>query len=238
MLEASSLTVARGRRVVLRGVDVRLEGGCALHLTGTNGSGKTSLLRVLAGLAAPRSGHVTRAGACAFVPEKVVFAGALRAGEWLAAMRRLRGLEPLDWPAAAAASGLDPAVLGRSTATFSKGMLQRIALLEALEADVAAARRALRGARPRGPRVARPASRGANAGRRRRAPDRPHPHPRRCGAASCTSRTGPSSAARARGWRSSPPGRRERVEQLVTHSESDALLRELLADGWHIEAVR
>ncbi len=132
LLEASALEVARGRRTVLAGVDVSLAGGTAVHLVGANGSGKTSLLRVLAGLSAPRAGSLRRRAACAFVPEKVALASALRAGEWLRAMRRLRGLAPLDWPSAAGASGLDPAVLARSSATFSKGMLQRIALLEAL----------------------------------------------------------------------------------------------------------
>ncbi len=133
LLEASALTVVRGRRTVLSGVSLELTGGRALHLAGANGSGKTSLLRVLAGLASPRAGRLQRRGACAFVPEKVVLASAMQPREWLAAMHRLRGLEPVDWPAAAEASGLDPDVLDRSSATFSKGMLQRIALLEALE---------------------------------------------------------------------------------------------------------
>jgi heme exporter protein A len=132
MLEARSLTVVRGRRMILTDVDLELAAGEVVHLAGANGSGKTSLLRVLAGLADPRRGSVRRTGGCAFVPEKVTLAGALQAGEWLVAMRRLRGGAPLDWTAATAASGLDPAVLKHSSATLSKGMLQRIALLEAL----------------------------------------------------------------------------------------------------------
>ena len=69
------------------------------------------------------------------MPERVALAPALRCGEWLRAMRALRGLAPADWAAAVAASGLDPAVLGRAGGTLSKGMLQRVALLEALRAD-------------------------------------------------------------------------------------------------------
>ena len=49
-------------------------------------------------------------------------------------MRVLRGLAPADWDAALAAGGLDPAVLARACATLSKGMLQRVALLEAVQA--------------------------------------------------------------------------------------------------------
>ena len=59
---------------------------------------------------------------------------ALHCGEWLRAMRALRGLTATDWAAASGASGLDPAVLDRPAATLSRGMLQRVALLEALQA--------------------------------------------------------------------------------------------------------
>lgn len=131
-LEARGLTVRRGRRTVLSGVDLALGAGQAVHLSGANGSGKTSLLRTLAGLAGARAGDVRRSGACAYVPEKVVLAPALRCGEWLGAMRGLRGLEPLGWERAATAAGLDPVVLGAAAATLSQGMLQRIALLEAV----------------------------------------------------------------------------------------------------------
>ncbi|WP_205698349.1 ATP-binding cassette domain-containing protein [Conexibacter sp. SYSU D00693] len=134
VLDAQGLAVVRGRREVLRDVDVELAAGDAVHLAGANGSGKTSLLRVLAGLADARRGRVQRHGTWAFVPEKVALAPAIRGGEWLAAMRRLRGLEPVDWATAAAASGLDPRVLDRPSATCSKGMVQRLALLEALDA--------------------------------------------------------------------------------------------------------
>src|SRR3954447_5182647 len=134
LLEAGALTVRRGRRTVLSGVGLTVDARHAGHLAGPNGSSKTSLLRVPAGLAAPRAGTVRRHGTCAFVPEKVRLAPALRAGEWLRAMRALRGLTPTDWPAPPEASGLEPALLDRPAGTFSRGMLQRLALLEALHA--------------------------------------------------------------------------------------------------------
>jgi len=133
LLEAGALTIRRGRRTVLSGVALTVDPGRAIHVAGPNGSGKTSLLRVLAGLAAPRAGTLRRHAACAFVPEKVRFAPALRCGEWLSAMRALRGLTGTDWEAAAGESGLDPAVLDRPAVTLSRGMLQRVALLEALQ---------------------------------------------------------------------------------------------------------
>ncbi|HEX4345046.1 MAG TPA: ATP-binding cassette domain-containing protein [Solirubrobacteraceae bacterium] len=134
VLEAAGVTVRRGRRDVLAGVALRLGAGTVVQLAGANGSGKTSLLRVLAGLTPPRTGSVRRAGAFAFVPEKVVLAPALGCAEWLSAMRGLRGLEQVDWAAAVAASGLEEEILERPAAVLSKGMLQRLALLEAIHA--------------------------------------------------------------------------------------------------------
>jgi heme exporter protein A len=133
VIQASAVTVRRGRRVVLSDVDLVIEAGQAVHLAGANGSGKTSLLRVLAGLAAPRTGTVRRPARCAFVGEKVVLTGSVTAGEWLAVMRALRGLPAADWRAAVREAGLEPSVLGLPVARHSKGMLQRLTLVEATE---------------------------------------------------------------------------------------------------------
>ena len=50
LLEATGLAVLRGDRLVLSGLDLRLGGGEALLLVGANGTGKSTLLRALAGL--------------------------------------------------------------------------------------------------------------------------------------------------------------------------------------------
>lgn len=56
MLEARELACLRGERVVFAGLSFALEAGAALLLTGANGAGKSSLLRLLAGLIPPAEG--------------------------------------------------------------------------------------------------------------------------------------------------------------------------------------
>lgn len=60
VLAAHDLAVMRGDSELLRGVRLALRAGEAVHLTGPNGSGKTSLLEVFAGLRPPSSGQVER----------------------------------------------------------------------------------------------------------------------------------------------------------------------------------
>ena len=57
-LVAEDLACRRGERLVFAGLSFRLPPGGALVLTGANGSGKTSLLRLLAGLIAPAAGRL------------------------------------------------------------------------------------------------------------------------------------------------------------------------------------
>ena len=53
----------RGDRRLFRDVSFRLAPGTLLQLTGPNGSGKTSLLRIIAGLVSPESGEIRWQGA-------------------------------------------------------------------------------------------------------------------------------------------------------------------------------
>ena len=57
-LVAEDLACRRGERLVFARLSFRLPPGGALVLTGANGSGKTSLLRLLAGLIAPAAGRL------------------------------------------------------------------------------------------------------------------------------------------------------------------------------------
>ena len=57
------LACRRGDRLLFAALDFRLEPGGALLVSGPNGSGKTSLLRLMAGLARPAAGEIRWKGA-------------------------------------------------------------------------------------------------------------------------------------------------------------------------------
>jgi heme exporter protein A len=57
-LEATALSCERDWRLLFENLDIRLDAGQMLQVCGPNGSGKTSLLRVLAGLRPATSGTV------------------------------------------------------------------------------------------------------------------------------------------------------------------------------------
>lgn len=63
MLEVTQLECARGFRTLFTGLDFVLHSGELLHVAGANGSGKTSLLRILCGLLVPAGGAVRWQGA-------------------------------------------------------------------------------------------------------------------------------------------------------------------------------
>lgn len=58
LLSANSLSLLRGDRLLFRDVSFALDGGQALLIEGDNGCGKTSLLRLIAGLLSPDSGVI------------------------------------------------------------------------------------------------------------------------------------------------------------------------------------
>lgn len=63
MLEAVDLACERGGRSLFRGLSFALRGGELLRIAGPNGSGKTSLLRIMCGLLSPTAGAVLWGGA-------------------------------------------------------------------------------------------------------------------------------------------------------------------------------
>lgn len=87
------LACRRGDRLLFRGVSLRLEAGQALQITGRNGIGKSSLLRIVAGLAPAFAGTVASEGAIGLVDERPALDPALTLGGALAFWRRIDGDE-------------------------------------------------------------------------------------------------------------------------------------------------
>jgi len=90
-LVADELACRRGDRLLLRGVGFSLRAGDALHLAGPNGIGKSSLLRILAGLMRPYAGQVEATGAIALSDERLPLDAHRPLGAALGFWRRLDG---------------------------------------------------------------------------------------------------------------------------------------------------
>lgn len=69
-ITATDLACRRGDRLLFRGLSLNVEAGEALHITGANGIGKSSLLRILAGLLTPFAGSASSNGAVALLDER------------------------------------------------------------------------------------------------------------------------------------------------------------------------
>src|SRR5438309_923157 len=61
-LRVEQVHVWRGDRHVLKGVSLAAHGGELMHISGPNGTGKTTLLRVVSGLLRPENGSVAWRG--------------------------------------------------------------------------------------------------------------------------------------------------------------------------------
>ncbi|WP_133364839.1 heme ABC exporter ATP-binding protein CcmA [Qipengyuania sediminis] len=69
-LTARDLACRRGDRLLFRGLSLALGPGEAVHVTGANGTGKSSLLRILAGLLSPFAGTVERIGCIGLLDDR------------------------------------------------------------------------------------------------------------------------------------------------------------------------
>lgn len=76
-LAFDAVTAVRGGRTLYEGVSFDLAPGEALLVSGTNGAGKSSLLRIAAGLLAPASGSVRAEGRVALADERLALDGEL-----------------------------------------------------------------------------------------------------------------------------------------------------------------
>jgi len=147
VLVADRLSKRYGARLAVDDVSFAVEAGEVMGLLGPNGSGKTTVLRLLTGYLHPSSGtariagfDVVEAGLAArryvgYVPEDVPLYSHMRVDEFLAFMGRLKGLvgRPLHDGVASVCQRLHLSQV-RSTAIgkLSRGYRQRVAIAQAL----------------------------------------------------------------------------------------------------------
>ncbi|MFC0051005.1 ABC transporter ATP-binding protein [Streptomyces actinomycinicus] len=123
---------------VLRGVDLTVAPGTLTRIEGANGTGKSTLLRLLARLDAPTEGCVTGRPRTAYVPERFPSALPFTALGYLTHLGMIDGLS--RGPAARlAATWLERFGAGAYAATpmarLSKGSSQKVAVAQALLGD-------------------------------------------------------------------------------------------------------
>jgi heme exporter protein A len=141
LLQATGLAGQRGDRALFQGLDLKLAPGSVTWLRGRNGRGKTSLLRLLAGLSTPMAGEIRIAGQTlrqggpawrrklVYIGHQNALKDDLAADEALRFLARLHGI---DVSAAQVGQALRcMGVLNRQHApvrTLSQGQRRRVAL--------------------------------------------------------------------------------------------------------------
>jgi heme exporter protein A len=141
MLEALDLAARRGTTRLFQAIGFRVATGEALVVTGANGRGKTTLLRILAGLSLPDTGELLLDGArvppasrslrsvATFVGHAPALKDELSARENLASLAALSGVEVDD---ARLDSALERVALGARRSlparSLSQGQRRRVGL--------------------------------------------------------------------------------------------------------------
>jgi len=139
-LSAHGLTCVRGGRQVFAGLDFAAVSGEAVAVVGRNGSGKTSLLRLIAGLLVPAGGRIALQGGDAelTLPEQCHYLGhrdalkpALSVAENLTFWAEFLGGERLDFVESLATVGLEHAT-HLPAGFLSAGQRRRLSLARLL----------------------------------------------------------------------------------------------------------
>jgi ABC-2 type transport system ATP-binding protein len=139
MIEAKELRKGYGRKEVLRGLSLQAGSGEITMLVGANGAGKSTTMKLLAGLIAAESGSAFIAGhdivrgkleaqrALSFLPQNPDFHPRLTSRQVLDFYACLRGVEPARSALVLEKVGLTNAARER-TGVLSGGMRQRLGI--------------------------------------------------------------------------------------------------------------
>lgn len=139
-LSGRGVTCVRGGREVFAGLDFAAVAGEAVAVVGRNGSGKTSLLRLIAGLLVPAGGRIALEGGdteltlpeqCHYLGHRDALKPALSVAENLTFWADFLGGERLDAAKSLAAVGLDHAT-HLPAGFLSAGQRRRLSLARLL----------------------------------------------------------------------------------------------------------
>ncbi len=152
LLQLHDVSRVLAGRTVVADLNLQLDRGGVLGLLGVNGAGKSTTLRMIAGVLAPSAGQVRIAGEdlrehpetagrqLGYLPEQVPLYLELRVGEYLEFCVRLHGLRGNSADRAVAAV-IERCALGdvrrRLLGNLSKGFQQRVGIAQAIAHDPA-----------------------------------------------------------------------------------------------------
>lgn len=132
-ISAKDVACRRGDRLLFRKLSFAVPAGQALHITGANGTGKTTLMRVLAGLTTPYAGEVLREGDIGLLDERPALDPDLPLGRALAFWEKIDGCG--DPAGALHVMGLEP-LLEVPVRYLSTGQRKRAGLAALLNRGV------------------------------------------------------------------------------------------------------
>lgn len=131
-LDARNISHAYGRHQILKDISFEVAPGALIGITGENGTGKSTLLRVLSGQLRPRCGVVNYRGALGYCPQEPSLNSFLTVGQHIEFFRAAYKLESLDRAMELVHELGFEKYLDHSVASLSGGTRQKLNLTIAL----------------------------------------------------------------------------------------------------------
>lgn len=126
-LAGDDIACLRGERLLFRRLSLALSSGEALHLAGPNGIGKSSLIRILAGLRRPYAGTIARTGTIGLLDERPALDEHLPLGQALHFWNRIDDSAQTHWERLGLEQLADVPVRYLSTGQRKRAALARLA---------------------------------------------------------------------------------------------------------------